>query len=311
MTEEEANNLIEEVNAEIETAIREWGVNGASNRPGSIHQIFIRETEGVDGSGEVLPNASNLSGVVGLSAATVYELRFRDVSGAEYAVPAPSRQPRFNSTTVRFAPTDLDFIQDSSGAMRVYVNDPWATIGGINATVVSNPAALDGGRPYLTIPNNGKQYSVFKKAECSRLAYSAEFMPVPDAISAELFECDIYERSIDADWMPHTTYAYQAGTSNPAEYVGDCVILVSGTTCMGYRNVNIAAEGEPTQMALRFIVSEQPRFGFPPIFGWSTEDDFEYSNYVVEPDAVYFDRNNNVPLVGFTNQPSFGSYPCP
>ena len=44
MNEEEANSLIEEVNAEIEDAIRAWGVNGASNRPGSIHQIFTRQT---------------------------------------------------------------------------------------------------------------------------------------------------------------------------------------------------------------------------------------------------------------------------
>jgi len=316
MTEQEANSLIEEVNVEIEDAIRAWGVHGAGNSPGGIHQIFTRETEGSGGGGRVLPNASNLSGAVGLAAATVYELRFREVSGAEYAVPAPNFPRRFDSTVTRFVPGfgvfgGLDFILDSSGAMRVYVNDPWATIGGINAAAASNPAALGGGRPYLTIPSNGNQYSVFKIASCSRSVYSADAntMPVPDVMSGNFFECSLHQRPASGEWMPHSSYAYVGGT-NPAVYTGDCVLPVSPYSCMGFRNVNIAAEGEPAQVVSCFIISEQSRPGVAPIFLWNDEDDIEYNDFVFVADAPLFDRSTAPPIIGQVS--AIGPvYPCP
>jgi hypothetical protein len=319
MTEEEANGLIEEVNAEIEDAIRAWGVNGASNRPGSIHQIFTRETEGIAGSGGVQPNATNLSGAVGLAAATVYELRFRETSGAEYAVPAPNFPRRFDSTVNRYAPAPsfgiggLDFIQDSSGAMRVYVNDPWVTIGGVNAARATNANTLGGGRPYLTIPNNGNQYSIFKKATCSRQVYfpDAGAMPVPDVMSAGFFECDIYQRPGGGEWMPHTTYEYETGTTDPEVYSGDVVYLVSGFTCMGFRNVNIAAEGAPSQVVSCFIISEQDHPDVTPIFSWRPEDDTEYAEKVDLVTPALFDRLvAGAPLTGISSSVS-PIFPCP
>lgn len=319
MTEEEANSLIEEVNAEIEDAIRAWGVHGASNSPGGIHQVFTRETEGVAGSGEVLPNATNLSGIVGLAAATVYELRFRESSGAEYAVPAPFTQPRFDATVTRFAPFPvfgvggLDFIRNPNGSMRVYVNDPWATIGGVNAAVVSNPASIGGGRPYLTVPNDGSQYSIFKTATCSRQVYLAEpgEMPVPDVMSATFFECSLRERASSSEWMPHTTYDYVAGTTDPEVYSGDIVSLVSSFgVCMGFRNVNIAPEGSPVQVTSCFIVSEQTQVGVPSVFSWSPEDNTEYAEKVYTASELLFNRNNIVPLVGVSAAIA-PIYPCP
>ena len=319
MTEEEANSLIEEVNVGIEDAIRAWGVHGAGNSPGGIHQIFTRETEGVAGGGRLLPNATNLSGAVGLSAATVYELRFRELSGAEYAVPAPFTQPRFDSTANRFAPFPvfgvggLDFIRNPNGSMRVYVNDPWATIGGVNAAVASNPSSIGGGRPYLTVPNNSSQYSIFKTATCSRQVYLAEpgEMPVPDVMTAGLFECSLHERANTGEWMPHTTYDYVTGTTDPEVYSGDVVYSVSTPgICMGFRNVNIASEGSPAQVTSCFIVSEQSQLDFPPIFFWNTENFTEFNEKVNLVDQALFDRNTVAPLVGVPAAFAI-QFPCP
>jgi hypothetical protein len=294
-------------------------VHGASNSAGGIHQIFTRETEGAGGSGKVLPNATNLSGAVGIAAATVYELRFREGSGAEYAVPAPFTQPRFDSTANRSAPIPvfgiggLDFIRNTNGSMRVYVNDPWATIGGVNAAVASNPASLGGGRPYLTIPNNGSQYSIFKTATCSRQVYLAEpgEMPVPDVMSATLFECSLHERASSGEWMPHTTYEYETGTTDPEVYSGDIVSLVSPFgICIGFRDVNIAPEGSPSQVVSCFIVSEQSQIDVPSVFFWSLENLDEYNEKVYTSQDSLFDRNNIVPLVGVSA--AIGPvYPCP
>ena len=111
--------------------------------------------------------------------------------------------------------------------------------------------------------------------------------------------------------MPHTTYEYVTGTADPEVYSGDVVYLVSGFVCMGFRNVNIAAEGSPSQIVSCFIISEESHPDVTPVFAWRPEDATEYTEKVDLVTPALFDRSvTNVPLTGISS-PIGSSPPCP
>lgn len=322
MNEEEANELIAQVGSEVEEAITQWQLHGAGNRESGIHQIFTRES--ITGEGEgVLPNEANWTGVVGFIGSQANRLRFRSPSGEEYAEPIPYQPPRYDKTFLRSigAAGNFDFslVYDESGpvSMRVFIADPWGTIGGVNCANVTDPALVAGGRPFLTIPNDGNMYSVFATATCTRKVFIpvTEDMPIPDELSNSRFEYSLKERG-PPDWMPTApTYAYTStdGTSNT--YGGTITFLASGFTCMGFRSVNVAPEGEPAVMSTLFFSEEVSDPG-DEVFNWVASDFTEYYTKGFDnPAAGVFDRvssTGRIPTSGGGTVPVAAlSFDCP
>jgi hypothetical protein len=328
MNEEEANELISQVGSEVDEAVAQWRLQGANNTGVGIHQIFTREL--ISGGEEgVIPNEANWTGIVGPSGTQTYRLRFRDITGAEYAEPTFLKTSRYDGSFLRRlgGAGELDFAQHVSPSgvisMRVFIADPWGLIGGLNCARVRNLALPYGGRPYLSIPNTGAQFAIFKSATCTRVRYDTVegVIPIPDSLDGELYTYELYQRSFDEDWMPAApTYGLISGAPpGPFTYSGIITQLWSTPfTCMGYRTVNIAPEGRPASMARVFITEEDAPTEEQRVFDWSARDFGEYNEKGFDNvlDNQMFDRVGtalaHIPLSGGSFVPlEFSNFECP